>query len=99
MARRRAAARYAAARHNDTSRAVVNAFLEYYASRICDLIDDDDSNRRPAARETDNRGRRSIVEKTPKLATSARVLQLTQRFGLNLADALARDRELLADFL
>src|ERR1700733_8155541 len=42
---------------------------------------------------------RSIVEKTSQLAASARVLELAQRFRLDLADALAGHGKLLADFL
>src|SRR3984885_14398746 len=42
---------------------------------------------------------RSIVEKTSQLAASARVLELAQRFRLDLADALAGNGKLLADFL
>src|SRR5262249_17241427 len=38
----------------------------------------------------------SIVQKAPQLAASARMLELAQRLGLDLADALARHRELLA---
>src|SRR5262245_48124552 len=38
-----------------------------------------------------------VIQKAPQLAASARVLELAQRLGLDLADALARDRELLAD--
>src|SRR5690606_4324674 len=41
----------------------------------------------------------SLVEERPHLAAAARVLELPQRLGLDLADTLARDRELLADFL
>src|SRR5215208_5757965 len=41
----------------------------------------------------------SIVQKAPQLAAPARMLQLAQRLGLDLPDAFARHRELLADFL
>jgi hypothetical protein len=40
-----------------------------------------------------------VVQKTSQFSAAARVLQLAQRLGLDLADALAGDRELLADFL
>src|SRR5215831_18662352 len=39
------------------------------------------------------------VEEASELARAARVLELAQRFRLDLADALARHRELLAHFL
>src|SRR6266852_8843776 len=39
----------------------------------------------------------SIIQKAPQLPRPARVLQFPQRLGLDLADALAGDRELLAD--
>ena len=39
----------------------------------------------------------SIVEEAPEYPRSARMLELAQRLGLDLADALARHRELLAD--
>src|SRR5258706_7326400 len=39
----------------------------------------------------------SIVEERPELAAARRMLQLAQRLGLDLTNALARDRELLAD--
>src|SRR4051794_36888492 len=42
---------------------------------------------------------RSAVEKAPQLARPTRMLELPQRLGLDLADALARYRKLLADFL
>src|SRR3984957_18767424 len=54
--------------------------------------------RPPPLRERYRR-HRSIVEKTSQLAASARVLELTQRFRLDLADALAGHGKLLADFL
>src|SRR5499427_638609 len=38
-----------------------------------------------------------IIQKAAQLAAAARVLELAQRFGLVLSDALARHRELLAD--
>src|SRR5215471_16420650 len=38
-----------------------------------------------------------IIQKAAQLAAAARVLELAQRLGLDLADALARHRELLAD--
>src|SRR5271166_2701912 len=38
-----------------------------------------------------------VVEEAPELPRPARVLELAERLGLNLADALARHRELLAD--
>src|SRR6185312_4532371 len=41
----------------------------------------------------------SVVEKAAQLAAPARVLELAQRLGLDLADALARHVELLADLL
>src|SRR3954470_24726554 len=41
--------------------------------------------------------RASIIQKTSQLAASARMLELAQRLGLDLADTLARHRELLAD--
>src|SRR5690606_2342527 len=39
------------------------------------------------------------VEEAAQLAAAARVLQLAKRLGLDLADTLARDRELLANLL
>ena len=39
----------------------------------------------------------SIVEEAPEYPRPARVLELAQRLGLDLADALARHRELQAD--
>src|SRR5438105_4795138 len=39
----------------------------------------------------------SVVQKAAQLARAAGVLELAQRLGLDLADALARDGELLAD--
>ena len=41
----------------------------------------------------------SVVEEAAELSRAARVLQLPQRLGFDLADALAGDRELLADLL
>src|SRR5262245_51115108 len=41
----------------------------------------------------------SIVEEAPQLAAARRMLELAQGLRLDLADALARHRELLADFL
>src|SRR5438128_10193419 len=41
----------------------------------------------------------SIVEKASETPRAARMLELAQRLGLDLADALARHRELLADLL
>src|SRR5258707_1866340 len=41
----------------------------------------------------------SIIEEAPERPGSARMLELTQCLGLDLADALARQRELLADLL
>src|ERR1700759_1308615 len=41
----------------------------------------------------------SGVEEAAQLSASARMLQLAQRLGLDLADALTSHRELLADFL
>src|SRR5438105_14094647 len=38
-----------------------------------------------------------IVQKAPQLPRPRRMLPLAQRLGLDLADALAGDRELLAD--
>src|SRR5262249_40875009 len=43
--------------------------------------------------------KRSVVQETPQLPRPARVLQLAQRLRLDLADALARHAELLADLL
>src|SRR6478736_5323463 len=43
------------------------------------------------------RGEKLIVQKAPQLPAPARMLQLPQRLGLDLADALAGDAELLAD--
>ena len=43
--------------------------------------------------------RPSLVEEAAHLPAAARVLQLPQRLGLDLADAFAGDAELLADFL
>src|SRR6266480_2111052 len=40
----------------------------------------------------------SIIQKAPQLPRPTRMLQLPQRFRLDLADALSRHRELLADF-
>src|SRR5690242_3822530 len=40
---------------------------------------------------------KSVVEEASELAAARRVLQLAQRLGLDLADALAGHRELLAD--
>ena len=42
---------------------------------------------------------RSAVEKAPHLAAAARVLELAERLGLDLPNALARQRERLAEFL
>ena len=39
-----------------------------------------------------------VVKEAPQLPRPARMLQLPQRLRLDLADALARHRELLADF-
>src|SRR5215471_21134787 len=41
----------------------------------------------------------SIIEEAPENPRPARMLQLSQRLGFDLADALARDRELTADLL
>src|SRR5258707_10635140 len=41
----------------------------------------------------------SIIEEAPERPGPARVLELAQRLGLDLADALARPRELLSDLL
>ena len=41
----------------------------------------------------------SIVEEAPEHPGLARMLQLAQRLGLDLADTLTGQRELLADFL
>src|SRR5262245_40361323 len=41
----------------------------------------------------------SIVEDGPERSRPARMLQLAQRLGLDLTDALARHRKLLTDFL
>src|SRR5215813_2265128 len=43
-------------------------------------------------------GETSIIQKAPQLPAPRRMLQLPQRLRLDLADALARHRELLADF-
>src|SRR6185437_608012 len=40
----------------------------------------------------------SGIEEASELARAARVLELPERLGFDLADALARHRELLADF-
>src|SRR5258708_4664664 len=40
----------------------------------------------------------SVVEETPQLPASARMLQLPQRLRLDLPDTFARNTELLADF-
>src|SRR3954463_8263653 len=40
----------------------------------------------------------SVVEEAPELARAAGVLELAQGLGLDLADAFAGHRELLADF-
>ena len=40
-----------------------------------------------------------MIQKTPQLPRPAGMLQLPQRLGLDLADAFAGDRELLAGFL
>src|SRR4029077_4672940 len=39
-----------------------------------------------------------VVQEASEFSRPARVLQFPQRLGLDLADALAGDRELLADF-
>src|SRR5436189_6359265 len=41
----------------------------------------------------------SLIEERPHLARAARMLELPERLGLDLADALAGDAELLADLL
>src|SRR5712691_683202 len=41
----------------------------------------------------------SIIQEASQYPRAAWVLQLSQRLGFNLADALARHRELLADLL
>src|SRR5580698_9205687 len=41
----------------------------------------------------------STIEEAPKLPAAARVLELAQGLGFDLADAFAGDAELLADFL
>src|SRR5690349_21544060 len=41
----------------------------------------------------------SIIQKASELPAPAWVLQFPERLGFDLADTLARDRELLADFL
>src|SRR4029077_10275586 len=53
----------------------------------------DDGISRPAA------GRASDVKKAAQAAGPARVRKFSQRFSLDLADALAGDREPLADLL
>src|SRR5688500_4042996 len=40
-----------------------------------------------------------LVEEAPHLAAAARMLEVAERLGLDLADALAGDAELLADLL
>src|SRR6202008_1533534 len=40
-----------------------------------------------------------LIQEAPHLPRAGRVLQLAQRLGLDLADALAGDAELLTDFL
>src|ERR1700757_560691 len=40
----------------------------------------------------------SVIQEAPQLPTAARMLELAQRLGLDLADALAGHRELLTDF-
>jgi predicted esterase len=55
---------------------------------------------RPAAAQSASpRCLASIIQKAPQLPAPARMLELAQRLGLDLADALARHRELLADLL
>src|SRR3977135_4350981 len=39
-----------------------------------------------------------VVEEAPQLPAPRRMLQLAQRLGFDLPDALSRHRELLADF-
>src|SRR5271167_4615332 len=39
----------------------------------------------------------SVIQEAPQLSAAARVLELAQGLGLDLADALAGHRELLAD--
>jgi hypothetical protein len=41
----------------------------------------------------------SLIQKAPQFPRPAGMLELPQRLGLDLADALAGDRELLADLL
>src|SRR5438105_13299412 len=41
----------------------------------------------------------SSLEKAPRLLGPRRVTELAERLGLDLADALARDREVLPDLL
>src|SRR6185437_16880943 len=41
----------------------------------------------------------SVIQEAAEFPRARRVLELAQRLGLDLADALAGDRELLADFL
>src|SRR5579864_4881307 len=43
------------------------------------------------------RARKSIIQEAPQLPRPRRMLELPQRLGLDLADALSRHRELLAD--
>src|SRR3954447_8367691 len=47
--------------------------------------------------DRDRRHRALVIQKAPQLPAPARMLQLAQRLRLDLADALARHRELLAD--
>ena len=47
---------------------------------------------------TDSGLRSPPLEERAELAAARRVAQLAERLGLDLADALARDREALADF-
>src|SRR5947208_16843327 len=51
----------------------------------------------PMRRRGCRRPASSIIEKASEYPRPARVLELAQRLGLDLADALARHRELLAD--
>src|SRR6188508_806068 len=77
----------------------VGRFTYERGSRSCALAGT--LSHMPASHTTSAQNARvaSILEETPQLLAAARVPQLAQRLGLDLPDALARDVELLADFL
>src|SRR5882757_2020534 len=52
------------------------------------------SSREPVSTSLENA---LVIQERPQLERPRRVLQLAQRFRLDLADALSRDRKLLAD--